>query len=140
MRENYWLALRSWRHYLEGSALAVECNTDHRRLVTFMMHHQDRGRLVRWQQFLTSFNLRVTHLAGKENTFADGLSRRHDLRLMLASAYAMLDPAAKSIMASDRKEPFARKRMQDAQNRTIKTSWKLGYQVFLEHRERMISC
>jgi hypothetical protein len=88
------LALRTWWHYLQGSAFTVECYTDHRPLVSFMLH-QERGRLVRWQQFLTSFNLRVHHVAGKANCFADGLSRRPDLRILLTSASAMLDPVAR---------------------------------------------
>lgn len=119
------LALRTWRHYLEGSAFTVECHTDHRPLVSFMMHQQERGRLVRWQQFLTSYNLQIHHLAGKENVFADGLSRRPDLRLMLTSACTVLDPATKAIVQSQRKDSFARKRMQDAQNPNVKTNWKL---------------
>jgi hypothetical protein len=119
------LALRTWRHYLEGSAFTVECHTDHKPLVSFMLHQQERGRLVRWQQFLTSFNLRVHHIAGKTNDFADGLSRRPDLRVMLTSASAMLDPAAKGIIAEQKKESFARKRMQDAQSPGVRTNWKL---------------
>jgi hypothetical protein len=90
-----------------------------------MLHQQERGRLVRWQQFLTSFNLRVHHVAGKANCFADGLSRRPDLRILLTSASAMLDPVARDIVQAQRKEQFARKRMQDAQNPNIRTHWKL---------------
>jgi hypothetical protein len=119
------LALGTWRHYLQGSEFTVECHTDHRRLVNFMLHQQERGRLVRWQQLLTSFNLSIHHLAGKENVFADGFSRRPDLRLMLTSACSMLDPVLQDITQNQRKENFARKRMQDAQNPNTMTNWKL---------------
>jgi hypothetical protein len=40
------LALHAWRHYLEGSAFTVECHTDHKPLVCFMLHQQEGGRLV----------------------------------------------------------------------------------------------
>jgi len=119
------LALRTWRHYLEGSEFTVECYTDHRPLVSFMLHQQDRGRLVRWQQFLTAFNLRVHHVAGKANIFADGLSRRPHLRIMLTSAAAMLDPLAKDIVQAQRHETFAHRKMQDAQQPSVQTNWKL---------------
>jgi hypothetical protein len=90
-----------------------------------MMHQQERGRLVRWQQSLTSFNLNISLLAGKENVFADGLSRRRDLRLMLTSACSMLNPVLKDVTQHQRKENFARKCMQDAQNSNTKTKSKL---------------
>jgi hypothetical protein len=46
-------ALSTWRHYLEASTFTVACYTDHRPLASFMLHQQERGRLVRLQQFLT---------------------------------------------------------------------------------------
>ena len=90
-----------------------------------MLHQQERGRLVLWQQFIISFNLIIHHLAGKAIVFADGLSRRPDLRMMLTSASAMLDPVARDIVQAQPKESFARKRMQDAQNFKVQTNWKL---------------
>jgi hypothetical protein len=50
-------------------------------------------------------------MPGKANVFAHGLSRRPDLRLMLMSATAMLDPVVKQIVQEQRKEPFARKKL-----------------------------
>jgi hypothetical protein len=44
---------------------------------------------------------------------------------MSASASAILDPVAKDTIHAQRHEPFARKRMQDAQNPNVKTNWKL---------------
>ena len=128
------LALRTWRHYLEGSSFKVVCHTDHKPLITFMNHQQESGRLIRWQQELTHFNLTVKHVAGSENIFADGLSRRPDLRVMLTSASAMLDPVASQIVKEQRKEPFARKRMQDALHPRTITNWKLhsGILMFAE--------
>jgi hypothetical protein len=88
-----------------------------------MLHEQERGRLIRWQRFLKSFNLRVHHLAGKSNSFADGLSRCPYLRALLASATAMLDPLPKDIVHCQTQEPFARKRMRDAQHPGVQTNW-----------------
>lgn len=49
------------------------------------------ARQVRWQQFLSEFNLVVKYIPGDVNDFADGLSRRPDLRLMLIAAIAPYD-------------------------------------------------
>jgi hypothetical protein len=89
-----FIALRTWRHHLQRSEFSVYCNTDHKPLQHFMSHDQDRGRLVRWQQFLSTFNLQINHIPGKENVIADALSRRPDLRcLILATAASSdLDP------------------------------------------------
>jgi hypothetical protein len=99
------LALRTWRHYLEGNKFSVVCKTDHRPLVHFMRNHQERGRLVRWQQFLTHFNLQVSHVAGKSNSFADGLSRLPQVSLMLASTTLQLDPLMHDISESQKNDP-----------------------------------
>jgi hypothetical protein len=41
------IALRTWRHHLQGSEFSVFCKTDHKSLQHSMSHDQDRGRLVR---------------------------------------------------------------------------------------------
>jgi len=79
------IALRTWRHLLLGSNFTVECQTDHRPLQSFLMQTTLSSRQVRWQQFLSEFNLRVSYIPGKANEFADGLSRIH-LRLVAALA------------------------------------------------------
>jgi hypothetical protein len=82
------LALRTWRHFLLGSEFSVICQTDHRPLQSFLSQTTLSARQVRWQQFLSEFNLQVTYLPGKVNTFADGLSR---VRLRVATALAPYD-------------------------------------------------
>ena len=52
---------------------------------------------MRWQQFLSEYNLSVEYVRGSENTFTDGLSRRPDLRLMLVSAVAGIDHLLKEM-------------------------------------------
>jgi hypothetical protein len=90
-----------------------------------MRNHQERGRLVRWQQFLMHFNLQVSHVAGKSNSFADGLSRLPQLSLMLASTTLQLDPLMHDISESQKKERFARCRMQEALNPKLQNNWRM---------------
>jgi RNase H-like domain found in reverse transcriptase/Reverse transcriptase (RNA-dependent DNA polymerase)/Integrase zinc binding domain/Integrase core domain/Retroviral aspartyl protease len=86
------LALRTWRHYLYGSEFKVICQTDHRPLQHFMGQTTLSPRQVRWQSFLSDYNLEVVYIPGSMNDFADGLSRRPDLRLMVIGACAPYDP------------------------------------------------
>ena len=85
------LALRVWRHFLYGSEFKVICQTDHRPLQHFMTQASLSARQVRWQQFLSEFNLTVKYIPGDSNDFADGLSRRPDLKLMIIGAVAPYD-------------------------------------------------
>jgi RNase H-like domain found in reverse transcriptase/Integrase zinc binding domain/Reverse transcriptase (RNA-dependent DNA polymerase)/Integrase core domain len=82
------LALRTWRQYLLGSEFSVISQTDHRPLQAFLHQTNLSARQVRWQQFLSEFNLQVTYLPGKANIFADGLSR---VRLRIIAALAPYD-------------------------------------------------
>jgi hypothetical protein len=82
------LALRTWRHYLLGSEFSVISQTDHRPLQSFLQQTTLSARQVRWQQYLSEFNLQVTYLPGKANVFADGLSR---VRLRVIAALAPYD-------------------------------------------------
>jgi hypothetical protein len=45
-----------------------------------------------WQSFLSDYNLEVACILGASNDFADGLSRRPDLRLMVIGASSPYDP------------------------------------------------
>ena len=85
------LALRVWRHFLYGSSFQVVCQTDHRPLQHFMTQSSLSARQVRWQQFLSEYSLMVKYLQGDVSNFADGLSRRPDLRLMIIGAVAPYD-------------------------------------------------
>jgi len=82
------LALRTWRQFLLGSEFSVISQTDHRPLQAFLSQTTLSARQVRWQQFLSEFNLRVTYLPGKANVFADGLSR---VKLRAVAALAPYD-------------------------------------------------
>jgi hypothetical protein len=91
------LALRTWRVHLYGSEFTVHCQTDHRPLHHFMTQCNLSARQVRWQTFLSEYNLQVAYIPGSANVFADGLSRRPDLRLMLVGALGSVDGFLKSI-------------------------------------------
>ena len=86
------LALRTWRRCLYGSEFKVICQTDHRPLHHLIAQSSLSPRQVRWRQFLSDYNLSVAYKPGKANDFADGLSRRPDLRLMIIGAVAPYDP------------------------------------------------
>ena len=104
-----FLALRTWRHYLYNSDFTVECKTDHRPLQHFMEQSTLSGRQVRWQTFLSEFNLEISYMPGADNHFADGLSRRPDLRLMVIGAIAPYDPWLQRIQKAYELDPVARK-------------------------------
>ena len=103
------LALRTWRHYLYNSDFTVSCRTDHRPLQHFMEQSTLSGRQVRWQTFLCEFDLEISYLPGADNHFADGLSRRPDLRLMAIGAIAPYDPWLQRIQQAYESDPAARK-------------------------------
>jgi hypothetical protein len=108
------LGLRTWRHYLLGSEFKVQSVTDHRPLHHFMTQSNLSGRQVRWQQLLSEFNLTISYVQGKANTFADGLSRRPDLRLMLIAAIAPYDPWLHKIQQSMKADAVAYRLLRSA--------------------------
>jgi hypothetical protein len=59
---------------------------------------------VRWQQYLSEFNLRINYLPGKSNQFADGLSRD---RLRVVAALAPYDDWLSRITAAVAASPEA---------------------------------
>ena len=73
------ISLRVWRHLLYIYDFQVLCTTDHRPLQHFLTPANLSPRQVRWQQFLSEYNLSVEYVRGNENTFADGLSCMPDL-------------------------------------------------------------
>jgi hypothetical protein len=70
------------------------------------------------------FNVQVSHVAGKSNSFADGLSRLPQLSLVLVSTTLQLDPLMHYISESQKKERFARCQMQEALNPKLQNNWR----------------
>ena len=68
--------LKQWRPYLLGREFTIK--TDHSPLTYY--HSQERltDKLVRQLDFISEFRFQCLHIPGKEQTAADGLSRRPD--------------------------------------------------------------
>src|SRR6185369_15211898 len=69
-------ALREWRHYLIGNKITII--TDHRSLQYLSTQDKLSARQTRWSEFLQQFDFEIKYRPGKDNTVADGLSRRPD--------------------------------------------------------------
>ena len=83
------LALRTWRVHLSGSEFSTY--PDHHPLQNFFTQSTLSGRQVRWQQYLSEYSLAMSYVPGQANVFAEGLSRRHDLRLMVVGTFGGVD-------------------------------------------------
>ena len=86
-------ACQEWRHYLEGAAFPITIYTDHKNLIYFTTTKELNRRQVRWWETLSPYDLNIVHWPGKENTWADALSRWFDyLKGMKSISHAILKP------------------------------------------------
>lgn len=69
-------ALRKWHTLLLGRH--VKIHTDHQALKFLSTCMHNNGRIARWFASLQEFDLKIEHIAGRENTIADALSRAGD--------------------------------------------------------------
>jgi len=69
-------ALKKWRSDLLGSPIYVF--TDHKTLENFDTQKDLSRRQLRWQEFLSQYEINITYIPGPENTVADALSRLPD--------------------------------------------------------------
>ena len=76
---------RHFKHYLLGSAFTVR--TDHSSPTWLMGFKNIEGKLARWIEELSMYNMQIVHRAGKKHVNADGLSRIQDL-LTLCNCYS----------------------------------------------------
>jgi hypothetical protein len=67
---------KKWRHYFLGDAVTVA--TDYYPLRYLATKPNLSGRQARWLDFLAEYDLSIEPQLGKDNTVADGLSRRLD--------------------------------------------------------------
>jgi len=63
----------SW--LVQGSAYPVLVYTDHSALIYLLRHDDAHGKIARWQQKLSQFDVEYVHIPGSQNVIADGLSR-----------------------------------------------------------------
>ena len=66
-------ALKKWRSDLLGTHFFVY--TDHRTLENFDSQKDLSRRQLRWQEFMSQYDLTITYIRGEDNTVADALSR-----------------------------------------------------------------
>ena len=66
-------ALKKWRSDLLGSHIYIY--TDHRTLQNFDTQRNLSRRQLRWQEFLSHYDMTITYIQGEDNTVADALSR-----------------------------------------------------------------
>ena len=72
-------ALEEWEQYLPhfGSTPTIIIS-DHQNLQYFVAARQVKPRHIRWKEFLSGFNVKITYHPGKSSTKPDALSRRPD--------------------------------------------------------------
>ena len=69
--------LQTFRQYLEGSPHPVVVWCDHKNLTFFRHARRLRPRQFRWHLELSMYDLRITHIPGKNMVMSDALSRWH---------------------------------------------------------------
>ena len=69
---------KHFRQYVEGAQHQVELISDHNNLQWFMTTKELSRRQVRWAEWLSAIDFKVTYRPGRENDGADALSRRPD--------------------------------------------------------------
>jgi hypothetical protein len=72
-------ALERWRSYLSGAQHQTLVKSDHKNLQYFMTTKKLNGRQARWAETLAEYDFTIQHCKGKDNAWADALSRRPDL-------------------------------------------------------------
>lgn len=68
--------LETWRAELEGAPSAIQILCDHKNLEYFMSTKTLNRRQVRWAEFLSRFNFKITYRPGKQGAKPDALTRR----------------------------------------------------------------
>ncbi len=71
------LALKEWRHWLEGAQHSFTVLTDHKNLEYLREAKRLSPRQARWALFFTRFNFSNSYRPGSKNIKADALSRLH---------------------------------------------------------------
>ena len=66
-------ALKKWRADLLGAEFTVY--TDHRTLENFDTQRDLSRRQLRWQEFMSQYEMKIIYIRGEDNTVADALSR-----------------------------------------------------------------
>jgi len=73
-------AFMELKHYLYGADKQITVYTDHQNLQHFLTTKKWNQRLIRWAQFLASFNFKIFYRPGSRSGKPDALSRRPEYR------------------------------------------------------------
>jgi hypothetical protein len=71
------VAMKQWRHHLEGARYKILIQCDHKNLEYFQTSKVLSRRQARWAEILSAYDFKIEHLEGTKNP-ADGPSRRPD--------------------------------------------------------------
>ena len=69
------LTLQHFDFYLSAATFPIQVYTDHNPLVFLSRMKNKNQRLLRWSLALQAYDLKITHIRGKDNIVADALSR-----------------------------------------------------------------
>ena len=70
-----WRCLKEVDWLVQGSAYPVLVYTDHSALIHLLKGDDAHGKIERWQQKLSEFDIEYVHIPGSQKAIADGLSR-----------------------------------------------------------------
>nr|GEZ24690.1 putative reverse transcriptase domain-containing protein [Tanacetum cinerariifolium] len=80
-------ALKIWRHYLYGTKCMVF--TEHKSLQHILDQKELNMRQRHWLELLSDYDCEIRYNAGKENVFADALSRKEQIKPIRVRALVM---------------------------------------------------
>ena len=73
--------LEAWRHFLEGTIIKFEVQTDHKNLEYFMKTQKLNKRQARQVLYLSRFDFMLKHVLGSKIEKVDSLSKRPDWKV-----------------------------------------------------------
>ena len=110
--------VKYFRHYLYGKSFTVR--TDHGSLRWLMNFKNPEGQLARWIEVLSTYDMKITHRAGRRHTNADGLSRRPCKQCGLADKFSEIESPVNQVKRKDTPNPISLKDAQEADVDLIK--------------------
>ncbi len=79
-------AVKHWNHYLIGKHFIIE--TDSKAVEWIKGKFDHPGKLGRWSYFLENYDFTTVHVAGKDHTAPDALSRMHEDEIVIGEINA----------------------------------------------------
>ena len=115
--------------------------TDHQALRFFQDQPKRSPRQVRWQAFLSDYNVQIEYVKGEENPVADACSRRAELRLAAIRACADSDPFLQEILNAYTSDTDTRALIKSLNNKpSALYSMRSGMLYYTGHGGRALVC